>query len=171
MILACQKLLGQITKVLGFGEIPLPPVWEKLPKNPVFFSDRLPKHFIVRITVIRASLTTISVVPYLSGTSTGGTARGPGQVWLGQQHHARASSHLLRGPEQFQLVSRSPGGGQGPASVHSSTLPDWIHTDEATWHVHSCPGASWKGGSSLANRLLMRFVRSALYLGAGARPS
>ena len=42
MILACQKLLGQITKVLGLRRTP-PPVWEKLPKNPVFFSERLPK--------------------------------------------------------------------------------------------------------------------------------
>ena len=36
----------RITKVLGFGETP-PPVWEKLPKNPVFFSDRLPNHLVV----------------------------------------------------------------------------------------------------------------------------
>ena len=37
MILACQKLLGQITKVLGLRRTLPPPVWEKLPKNPVFF--------------------------------------------------------------------------------------------------------------------------------------
>ena len=36
MILACQKLLGQITKVLGLRRT-LPPVWEKLPNKPIFF--------------------------------------------------------------------------------------------------------------------------------------
>ena len=38
MILACQKLLGQITKVLFWIEETSPtPCWEKLPNNPVFF--------------------------------------------------------------------------------------------------------------------------------------
>ena len=42
MILACQKLLGQITKVLGFGETP-PLYGKNSQKIPYFFSYRLPK--------------------------------------------------------------------------------------------------------------------------------
>ena len=42
MILACQKLLGQITKVLGMRGT-LPPRMGKTPKKTrIFFSDRLP---------------------------------------------------------------------------------------------------------------------------------
>ena len=37
MILAYQKTLGKLTKVLGFEKTPPPPLWEKFPKNPVFF--------------------------------------------------------------------------------------------------------------------------------------
>jgi len=36
MILAYKKTLGKFTKVLGFEKTP-PPLWEKFPKNPVFF--------------------------------------------------------------------------------------------------------------------------------------
>ena len=41
MILACQKLLGQITKVLGLRRPPFL-CWEKFPNNPVFFFWCLP---------------------------------------------------------------------------------------------------------------------------------
>ena len=37
MILACQKLLGQITKVLGFGETPLPRMGKTPKKSRIFF--------------------------------------------------------------------------------------------------------------------------------------
>ena len=36
MILAYHKYLGKFSKVLVIGKTP-PPLWEKLPKNPVFF--------------------------------------------------------------------------------------------------------------------------------------
>ena len=39
MILAYKKTLGKFTKVLGFEKTP-PPLWEKFPKNPVFFQQR-----------------------------------------------------------------------------------------------------------------------------------
>ena len=43
MILACQTLHGQITKVLGLRRPPSPPpVGKKLPNNPVFFFWRAP---------------------------------------------------------------------------------------------------------------------------------
>ena len=44
MILAYKKTLGRFTKVLGFEKTPLPPLWEKLPKNPVFWGGSVPKH-------------------------------------------------------------------------------------------------------------------------------
>ena len=37
MILACQKLLGQITKVLGFGETPPPRMGKTPKKSRIFF--------------------------------------------------------------------------------------------------------------------------------------
>ena len=40
MILASKKTLGKFTKVLGFEKTP--PLWEKFPKNPVFFFDSVP---------------------------------------------------------------------------------------------------------------------------------
>ena len=42
MILAYKKTLGKFTKVLGFEKTP-PPLWEKFPKNPVFFLGGVPK--------------------------------------------------------------------------------------------------------------------------------
>ena len=42
MILACQKLLGQVTKVLGLRGPPPPLCWEKFPNNSVFFFWCLP---------------------------------------------------------------------------------------------------------------------------------
>ena len=46
MILACQKFLGQITKVLRLRRPP-PPCWEKFPNNPVIFFWVLPLVWLV----------------------------------------------------------------------------------------------------------------------------
>ena len=45
MNLACQKWLGNFTKVLGIGVTPPPPFWEKFPKNTVFFLEDPPNLF------------------------------------------------------------------------------------------------------------------------------
>ena len=98
------------------------------------------------IAIICAVSTPLSLIQIISGTSARVRARGSrrdkgDQVWLGEQHHAWAGAHLLRGRQQFQLGSC--GGGQEAA--HSATDPDRVHTVEATWLGQLCPGASSKG--------------------------
>ena len=45
MNLAFKKMLGQFTKVLGFGKTPPPPCWEKFPNNDIFLRASLIRFF------------------------------------------------------------------------------------------------------------------------------
>ena len=66
MILVCQKLLGQITKVLGFRRNPPhPPYGKKLPNNPVFFFERLPNTYLTFSKQILKALNSTWFVRYI----------------------------------------------------------------------------------------------------------
>ena len=127
MILACQKLLGQITKVLGFGET-LPPHMGKTPKKS-------------RIFFLTGSLSGLVMLPQLSikaASQQGRLAR----ICICMES-SRLTQSLRRWVQNVNLPSRAiqakgfffafgcvmwigPQWYQGKASLHVSQLVKWV---------------------------------------------
>ena len=129
------------------------------------------KHFIAQITVILASLTTISVVSYLQGLHleaqqgvlvkfdwVNNTTLGPVLIYYEVQSSFNWGHGVLEGDRGLRLYTP-------PLFQMGYTL--MRRRDMFILALEHLG----REDPSLANRLLMRFVRSALYLGRGAGPS